>query len=142
MNGAHAGPRASSRIFLHLVARGMGCACPAAAAVEADHPGLEVETWLSDDDALLREDPQTLPQVLFILQGDEREQDGVHVSLALTESPCTAASRPGSRACWPAGRERWGARGTCGGVRRIARPASPPAGRGDTTGGRKERRWR
>jgi hypothetical protein len=106
MSDAHAGPRASSRIFLHLVARGMDRAYRAAAAVEADHPGLEVETWLSYDDELLREDPETLPQVLFILQGDEQEQDGVHVSLALTEGamrrrlaarvPGVLSRRPGS----------------------------------------------
>ena len=107
MSDAHARPRASSRIFLHLVARGMERADRAAAAVEADHPGLEVETWLAADDALRREDPETLPQVLFILQGDEHEQDGVHVALTLTEAamrrrlaakvPGVLARRPGSR---------------------------------------------
>ena len=107
MSEAHARPRASSRIFLHLVARGLERASRAAAAVEADHPGLEVETWLAADDALRREDPETLPQVLFILQGDEQEQDGVHVSLTLTEGamrrrlaakvPGVLSGRPGSR---------------------------------------------
>jgi hypothetical protein len=106
MREEHAGTRAYSRIFAHLVARGMERAYRAAAAVEADHPGLEVETWLSYDDELLREDPETLPQVLFILQGDEEEQDGVHVSLALTEGamrrrlaarvPGVLSRRPGS----------------------------------------------
>ncbi|MBV8555995.1 MAG: hypothetical protein JO116_10550, partial [Planctomycetaceae bacterium] len=62
---------------------------------------------LSYDDALLREDPETLPQVLFVLQGDEQEQDGVHVPLTLTEGamrrrlaarvPGVLSGRPGSR---------------------------------------------